>query len=64
MARHRRLMPPSNLVFIISLALAVLAVASVFFSIPVIGHYLRFHRFWVVTGAYALLAAGVILRGI
>jgi hypothetical protein len=62
MFRYRRLTPPSQLVFIVSLVLAVLAVASVFFSIPVAEHYLRLHRFWVLTGAYALLAAGVLLR--
>ncbi len=60
--RSRRLTPPSTLVFAISLILAVLAVASVFFHVPVVGHYFRVHGFWIMTGAYALLAAGVILH--
>ncbi|MHB8886484.1 MAG: hypothetical protein ACYC5H_15660 [Methylovirgula sp.] len=64
MSRHGRLTPPTLRVFVISLVLAVLAVGSVFFSVPLIGHYLHAHRFWVVTGAYALLAGGVILRGL
>lgn len=60
--RNRRLTPPSNLVFIVSLVLAVVAVASVFFHVPVVGHYFRQHGFWIMTGAYALLAAGVLLH--
>ena len=64
MSRHGQLTPPTYRVFIISLVLALLAVASIFFSIPFIGHYLHAHRFWVLTGAYALLAGGVILRGL
>jgi hypothetical protein len=60
--RHR-LTPPSNLVFFISLVLAVLAVVSEFFKIPSIGPWVGTHRFWIVTAAYALLAAGVLLRG-
>ena len=64
MSRLGRLMPPTYRVFIISLVLTVLAVASVFFSVPLIGHYVHAHRFWIVTGAYALLAGGIILRGL
>lgn len=60
--RRRRLTPPSNLVFVVSLVLAVVAVASVFFAVPFVGHYFRVHGFWIMTGAYALLAAGVILH--
>lgn len=63
MFRHRRLTPPSNLVFVVSLIIAVVAVVSVFYPIPVVGRYVSLHRFWVATGAYALLAAGVVLRG-
>jgi hypothetical protein len=63
MFRHRRLTPPSNAVFVISLILAVVAVLSEFFHIPSIGGYIATHRFWILTAAYALLAAGVILRG-
>jgi hypothetical protein len=60
--RRSRLTPPSNAVFAISLLLAVLAVASMFFHVPVVGPYVRHHGFWIMTGAYALLAAGVLLH--
>ena len=56
-----RLKPPSNLVFTASMILAVVTVASIFFAVPVVGHYCRVHAFWIMTGAYALLAAGVLL---
>jgi hypothetical protein len=58
--RHR-LTPPSNLVFVISMILAVVTVASMFFHLPVVGHYFHHHAFWIMTAAYALLAAGVLL---
>jgi len=59
--RHR-LTPPSTIVFLISLVLAVLAVVSHFFHIPSIGRQVEAHRFWIMTAAYVLLAAGVLLR--
>jgi len=59
-----RLTPPSTLIFLVSLVLAVLAVVSVFYHIPAIGHYVAAHRFWIVTAAYALLAAGVLVRSL
>lgn len=62
MFRRSRLTPPSNAVFAVSLLLAVLAVASMFFHVPVVGVYFRHHAFWIMTGAYALLAAGVLLH--
>ncbi len=57
-----RLTPPSGPVFLISLVLAVLAVVSMFYRIPSIGHQVEAHRFWILAGAYALLTAGVLLR--
>ncbi len=60
--RRTRLTPPSNIVFVISLILAVVAVAAVFFHVPVVGTYFRQHGFWIMTGAYGLLAAGVLLH--
>jgi hypothetical protein len=62
MFNRHRLTPPSNIVFLISLILAVLAVVSYFFHIPSIGREVEGHRFWIMTAAYALLAAGVLLR--
>jgi hypothetical protein len=60
----RRLTPPTFPVFLISLVLAVLALASLRFSIPYVGHYVVAHRFWVMAAAYAVLAAGVIFVGL
>jgi hypothetical protein len=58
-----RLTVPSMPVFIISLVLAVLALISMQFSIPTIGHFVAHYRFWMMTVAYALLLLGV-LRGL
>jgi hypothetical protein len=55
-----RLKSPTPLVFLISLVLAVLAVVSMFYHIPSIGHQVQAHRFWILAAAYALLAAGVL----
>jgi hypothetical protein len=61
---HNRLTPPSMPIFVISLVLAVLALVSLHFSIPHIGHYVVQYRFWFMTGAYAVLFIGVVLRGL
>ena len=55
-----RLTPPSFPVFIISLILAVLALASFYVHVPVIGHYVVSHRFAVMTAAYVILLIGVV----
>ena len=55
-----RLTPPSFLLFLASLACAVLALLPVFglaiVSLPLSG-------FWLMTAAWGLLAAGVLFRG-
>jgi len=62
---RRRLTPPSFPVFIISVILAGLAIASMFTNIPVIGHYLAGpHRFWALAIAYAILFIGVVFDGL
>jgi len=61
---RRRLTPPTFPVFLISLILAILAVASANVNIPVIGHYVLAHRFWVMAAAYAILLIGVIFDGL
>ncbi len=61
---RRRLTPPTFPVFIISLILAVLAVVSMYYSIPAVGHYLAAHRFWVMTAAYVILFIGVVFDGV
>jgi hypothetical protein len=61
---HFRLTPPGTVIFFISLILAAVAVATVNMHVPIIGHYIAAHRFWVMTSAYALLLAGVIFEGL
>ncbi len=61
---RKRLTPPTFPVFIISLILAVLAVASLYVHVPIVGHYLVGHRFWVMTAAYVVLFIGVIFDGL
>ncbi|QBR71692.1 hypothetical protein CU048_10840 [Beijerinckiaceae bacterium] len=58
------LTPPTLLVFLVSLVLAVLAVASLYTHIPVVGHYVAVHRFWVLGAAYGVLLAGVLFEGL
>lgn len=56
-----RLTPPSLLLFLISLACAVLAL------LPVLGVAvvtLPLSGFWLMTAAWGLLAAGVLFRGL
>lgn len=52
--------PPTTMVFVISIVLAVLAILSTFMTLPVIGDY----RFWVAIAAYVILAIGNIFRGV
>jgi len=55
-----RLSAPKMVLFLVSLVLAVLAIASVFVSIPHVTQY----AFWILTAGYAVLAAGVVFKGI
>jgi hypothetical protein len=64
-AMHFRLTPPGTVIFFVSLILAVAAVAAAFhMHLPLVGHYVAAHRFWVMTSAYAVLLAGVIFEGL
>jgi hypothetical protein len=54
-----RLSAPTQIVFLISLALAVLAVLGLFINIPVISIY----AFWIAIIAYVVLALGCLLKG-
>ena len=53
---------PRLLTFAASLVLAALAVASLYMRIPTIGHTVVAHRTWILVGAYALLAVGVVSK--
>lgn len=66
MGLHMRfkLTPPGMLIFIVSLILAGLALATLYTHVPVVGHYVATHRFWIMTAAYAALLAGVIFNGL
>lgn len=57
-----RLSPPRMLTFIVSLVLAVLAVASLYVHVPAISAFVTAHRFWILVAAYVILALGVLLR--
>jgi len=59
-----RLTPPTFPVFLISLVLAVLAIASLYTTIPGIGHFVAKHRFWMMAAAYGVLFLGVVMDGL
>jgi hypothetical protein len=60
-----RLTPPGKLTFLLSLILAAAAVAVAFhLHVPVVGHYIAAHRFWVMMAAYVVLLASVIIDGL
>ena len=54
-----RLNAPTQLVFLISLVLAVLGVLAIFISIPIVSAY----AFWFVVAGYVVLALGCIMKG-
>jgi hypothetical protein len=55
-----RLTAPTTIMFLLSVLLAVLALVSLVFPIPFVGLY----RFAFMTGAWAVLMIGVMLRGV
>jgi TM2 domain-containing membrane protein YozV len=55
-----RLTAPTTVMFLSSVALAVLALVSLLVPFPFVGA----HRFLVMTGAWAVLMAGVTLKGV
>lgn len=59
-----RLSPPGFPVFFVSVALAAAAIATLYTQVPVVGHYVSAHRFWVLAAAYAALFLGVIMDGL
>jgi hypothetical protein len=59
-----RLSPPGLPVFLVSLALAIVAIATFYAHVPVVDHYVRSHRFWVLATAYAALLLGVVVEGL
>ncbi len=59
-----RLSPPGLPVFLVSLVLAIAAIATFYTRLPIVDHYVRSHRFWVLSAAYAVLLLGVIVEGL
>ena len=55
-----RLNAPTQIVFLISLALAILAVLGLFVTIPFVSIY----AFWVAIIAYLVLAAGCVMKNV
>jgi len=55
-----KLSAPTQLVFLISLVLAILAVIGVLVSIPFVSVY----AFWIAIIGYIVLAAGCVLKGV
>ena len=55
-----RLTAPTTIMFLLSVALAVLALVSLIVPFPFVGLY----RFAVMTGAWAVLMIGVTLKGV
>lgn len=51
---------PTQVIFIISLVLAVLAVIGFFITIPFVTAY----AFWIAIVAYIVLAAGCLMKGV
>lgn len=59
-----RLSPPGFPIFLASVALAAIAIATLYTHVPVVGHYVSVHRFWVLATAYAALLLGVVVEGL
>ena len=55
-----RLNAPTQIVFLISLAIAILAVLALFVTIPFVSLY----AFWVAIIAYIVLAAGCLMKNV
>ena len=55
-----RLNAPTQVVFIVSLILAVLALIGYFIAIP----FLTAYAFWLAIVAYLVLAAGCVMKGV
>lgn len=53
------LSPPTTMVFVVSIVLAILAVISTFTPLP----FITENAFWVAIAGYVILALGNILRG-
>ena len=55
---------PRFLTFVVSLILALAALASLYTRLPVVGTFVNTHRVGVALAAYVILMLGVLLRGL
>lgn len=51
---------PTQIIFLISLIIAVVAIIGFFVAIPIVSQY----AFWIAIIAYVVLALGCVLKGI
>jgi hypothetical protein len=58
------LSPPRFITFVVSLILALGALASLYARLPVVGTFVNAHRLGIALAAYATLVLGVVLRGL
>lgn len=59
-----RLTPPGVPVLLLSLALALVTLATLYTKVPFVGHYVTTHRFWMMAAAYLVLLLGVVIEGL
>ena len=55
---------PRILTFVISVALVLVALASLHLRLPVGQGFVAQHRFWLVVAGYGVLTLGVLLPGV
>ena len=55
-----RLNAPTQMIFLLSLVLAVLALVGHFVQIP----YVSAYQFWIAIAGYVVLAAACVLKGV
>jgi hypothetical protein len=55
---------PRFLTFVVSLVVALAALASLYTRLPIVGTFVNAHRVGVALAAYVILMLGVLLRGL
>jgi hypothetical protein len=55
-----KLNAPTQVMFLVSLVIVLLAIIGLFVNIPIISMY----AFWIAVLGYAVLAAGCVLKGV
>jgi hypothetical protein len=55
---------PRIITFVVSLILALAALASLYTRLPAVGTFVNAHRLGIALAAYLILMLGVLLRGL